>query len=100
MKLASISETPIEATGKQPKEIPGTTTSVRKEPRDTQQRLKILDPEEELDPKSSQKQKQAATICLIKVHQHQQWEDNMQTHVTDIQCQIIGLLTNSRLRGG
>ena len=67
MKLASISETPTEATGKQPKEIPGATTSVRKEQRDTQQWLKILDTEEELDPEGSQKQKRAATICLIKV---------------------------------
>ena len=98
MKLASISETPIEATGKQPKEIPGTTTSVRKEPRDTQQRLKILDPEEELDPESSQKQKRAATICLIKVPR--QASAMGRQYVTKIQCQISGLLTNSQLRGG
>ena len=54
MKMASISETPTEVTGKQPKEIPGTTRSVSKEPRDTQQRLKIIQQDEELDPEGSQ----------------------------------------------
>ena len=53
--ICSISETPMKAIGQQPKEIPSTTTSVRKEPRHTQQRPKILQQGEELEPEGRKK---------------------------------------------